>query len=230
MSRTKRETKSPKHREIIVLLGKPGSGKGTQAEPLGRALGLPVIPVGKLLRAEIAKKSPLGKRAARDVAAGRLVPNDVTAAILRKRLSRSDAKLGVIIDGCPRDLLQAGLLEEIAHVTHAFLISVTDREVMRRLSGRRVCTGCGKNYHMVALRPRVAGICDACGGKLARRPDDSIAVIRERLRSYERDTIPVLQFYRAHKVLRRVDGVGGIPEVQRRMRAMIRRDDRKGRI
>ena len=215
------------HREVIVLLGKPGSGKGTQAEPLSRSLGIPAVSVGKLWRAEIANKTVIGRKGARFIAAGKLAPNELTAQLIRKRLAKPDVENGVILDGYPRDLVQAVILEEIAHVSHAFLISIDDRVVIRRLSGRRVCTKCGRNYHIESKKPKVPGICDFDGGKLKRRDDDDPKIIRERIRSYREDTIPVLKFYRGHRVLRRVDGIGTIAEVQKRMIAAIRRDDKR---
>jgi adenylate kinase len=216
-----------KHREIIVLLGKPGSGKGTQAEPLSRALGIPAVSVGKLWRSEIARKTAIGRKGAHFIAAGRLAPNDLTAQIIRKRLAKPDVAKGLILDGYPRDLVQAIILEEITHVTHAFLISIDDRVVIRRLSGRRICLKCGHNYHVESMKPKKPGRCDLDGGRLVRREDDRPAVIRERIKSYRDETIPVLQFYRGHRVLRRVDGIGTIPQVQKRMIAAIHRDDKR---
>ncbi len=216
------------HREVIVLLGKPGSGKGTQAEPLSRALGIPAVSVGKLWRSEIKRKTAIGRKGARFIATGKLAPNELTAMLIRKRFRKPDVARGVILDGYPRDLVQAIILEEIAHVTHAFLISITDREVLRRLSGRRVCSKCGRNYHIESMKPKLPGVCDLCGAKLMRRKDDDPKVIRARVKSYRLDTIPVLKFYRWHRVLRRVDGIGTIAEVQKRMLAVIRRDDAGG--
>jgi adenylate kinase len=215
-----------KHREVIVLLGKPGSGKGTQAAPLSRALGVPTISVGKLWREEIKAGTAIGRKGKKFVHSGKLAPNALTAKLLKKRLRKPDVKNGVILDGFPRDLDQVLDLEKIAHVTHAFLISINDKEATRRLSGRRVCVKCGRNYHIQLLKPHVAGICDDDGAKLIRREDDSPKVIHERISSYRLETIPVLQFYRWRRVLRRVDGIGTVPEVQRRMLAAMQRDDR----
>ncbi len=211
-----------KHREVIVLIGKPGSGKGTQAEPLARTLGIPFVSMGKLLREEIKKGTTIGKRVAKGVAAGRLVPNRLTIVLLRRRLAKSDAKKGIVIDGFPRDLEQAQILDKIARVTHAALISITDKEVVRRISGRRVCSKCGLNYHIETFKPKKSGICDKCGGKIVRRLDDKPQVIRERLASYRADTIPVLQFYRKARVLRRVDGLHPITEVGKRIVKVIK--------
>jgi len=217
--------KSP-HKEVIILLGKPGSGKGTQAEPLAKMLGLPFVSMGKLLRAEIKNKTAIGTRASADVAAGRLVDNKITNTLLRRRLEKSDAKKGIIIDGCPRDLVQAQMLEKIAHVTHAILISITDAEVIERISGRRVCTGCGLNYHVVLNRPKKEGTCDRCGASIIHRDDDKPKIIRERLKSYREDTIPVLHYYRRRRALRRIDGVGTIGEVSARAIAAIQNSDK----
>ena len=216
-----------KHRkEMIVLLGKPGSGKGTQAEPLSKKLGIPFVSTGKLMREEIKKGTKLGKSIAADVAAGRLVPNGITAFLLRRRLNKPDTKNGIIIDGSPRDLEQALLLEKIAHVTHALLISITDKEVVRRIAGRRVCSQCGYNYHVQDNKPKVPGICDRCGGKIVRRNDDKPSIIKGRLASYREDTIPVLHYYRRLRALRRIDGQGGIEDVGRRMFEAVERSDK----
>ncbi len=209
------------HREVIVLIGKPGSGKGTQAEPLAHALGIPFVSVGKMFREEIKKGTTIGKKAAAAVATGALVSNDMTFELLRRRLGKPDAKNGIVIDGSPRDIIQARMLEKVAHITHAILISITDHEVIGRISGRRICSGCGHNYHLQADRPKKKGICDRCGGKIIHRDDDKPAIIKERLASYREDTIPVLRFYRRRRALRRVDGQGNIEEVRKRIIDMI---------
>jgi len=213
------------HREIIILLGKPGSGKGTQAEPLARAMGLPFVSMGKMLREEIKKGTKIGKAAAAGVARGELIPNFLTIILLRRRLSRPDAKRGIIIDGFPRDLEQAVILDKIAHVRHAILISITDKEVVRRISGRRICSVCGQNYHIEAFKPKVKGICDKCGGKIVHRDDDKPYIIKERLRSYRQDTVPVLRFYRRKRVLRRVDAQAGIVAVGKNILEAINKAD-----
>jgi adenylate kinase len=215
-----------KHREVIVLIGKPGSGKGTQAEPLAKAMGIPFVSVGKMLREEIKKGTAIGKKAAADVAAGRLVPSTMSIELLRRRLSRPDAETGLVIDGCPRDLAQARMLEHIAHVAHAVLISITDREVVRRISGRRICSKCGHNYHVESDRPKKDGICDRCGGRIIHRDDDKPRIIEERLKSYREDTIPVLHFYRRLRALRRIDGLADIKEVGARVLNAVERSDK----
>jgi len=214
------------HREVIVLIGKPGSGKGTQAEPLAKALGIPFVSTGKLMREEIKKGTPLGKSIAADVAAGKLVDNKITAMLLKRRLNKADAKDGIIIDGSPRDLEQALILDRIAHVAHAILISITDHEVIRRISGRRICAKCGRNYHIEANRPKVDNVCDHCGGRIIHRDDDKPKIIKERLKSYREDTIPVLHYYRRLRALRRIDGLGGIEEVGKRALNAILESDK----
>jgi len=214
------------HREVIVLIGKPGSGKGTQAEPLAKALDIPFVSVGKMLREEIKQGTAIGKKAAAAVAAGRLVPNKMTAELLRRRLAKPDTEGGIVIDGCPRDHVQAIMLEHIAHVAHAVLISITDCEVIRRISGRRICSKCGRNYHVEANRPKVDNVCDLCGGRIIHRDDDKPNIIKERLKSYREDTIPVLHYYRRLRALRRIDGQGSIEEVRARVIDAVRNSDK----
>ncbi len=204
------------HREIIVILGKPASGKGTQAVSLSAKLGLPYVSMGALLRNEIARKTDIGRRIKSIIAKGDLVPNEVTNALIGRRLRRDDSKHGIILDGCPRNIVQAHLLEKVADVKHALLISITDAEVIRRITNRLVCPVCGENYNKESRPPKKKGFCDKCGAKLATRTDDKPKVIRERLKSYRRDTLPVLRYYRQKRVLRRVDGMGTIAEVTAR--------------
>jgi len=214
------------HREVIVLIGKPGCGKGTQAEPLAKALGIVFVSMGKMLREEIKKKTALGRKAASIVAKGRLVPYQMTIKLLRRRLAKSDAKEGIVLDGFPRELDQARALEKICHVTHAVLISITDREVLRRIIGRRICAKCGRNYHLVTDPPKKTGVCDSFGGKLIQRYDDKNSVIHERLESYRKDTIPVLRFYRRLRTLLRIEGVGSIEKVRGQILESILRSDK----
>ena len=214
------------HREVIVFLGKPGSGKGTQSEPLARALGIPAVSVGKTIREEIKKGTPTGKKIASIVAAGKLIPVSAWAALLKKRLQRPDVKKGIIIDGSPRDLAQALIMDKICKVTHAILVSITDKEVIRRISGRRVCSHCGQNYHVEALKPKQAGLCDKCCGRIVHRGDDKPSVIKERLKSYRDETIPVLRFYRRKRVLRRIDGQAPIVEVGKKILEAVKKADK----
>jgi adenylate kinase len=214
------------HREVIVFLGKPGSGKGTQSEPLARALGIPAVSVGKMIREEIKKGTPIGKRIAAIVAAGKLISVSDWAALIKKRLRSPDVRQGIIIDGSPRDFGQALIMDKICRVTHAILVSITDKEVIRRISGRRVCSKCGQNYHIESFKPKRPGICDKCGGRILHRDDDKPSVIKERLKSYREDTIPVLRFYRRQRVLRRIDGQGPIEEVGKNILEAIKRADR----
>jgi adenylate kinase len=213
-------------RQIVVLIGKPASGKGTQAEPLAKALSVAFVSMGKMLRDEIKKKTPLGRRADAIVRKGKLVPCQLTISLLRRRLAKADARKGIVLDGFPREIEQARALEKIARVTHAVLISITDKEVMHRIAGRRVCANCGRNYHLVTDPPKKKGICDDCGGKLIQRYDDKPSVIRDRLESYREDTIPVLHFYRRLRVLRRIEGVGSIEDVRKHVLAAIERNEK----
>lgn len=217
---------STQHREIITLIGKPASGKGTQAEPLAEALGIPYVSMGKMLRDEIKRKTAIGRKAADAVAAGQLVPFRLTMELIKRRIRREDAKKGIVLDGFPRQLDQAEAFEKIGHITHAVLISITDKEVLRRITGRRVCSVCGRNFHLKANPPKKKGVCDSCGGALIHRADDKASIIRDRLRSYREDTIPLLHYYRRLRALRRIDGLGSIEEVKVRAVHAIHESDK----
>ena len=214
------------HREVIVFLGKPGSGKGTQAAALAREFGIPTVSMGKMMREEIKKGTPIGKKISSIIAAGKLTAVSDWTALLKKRLRKPDVKEGIILDGSPRDLNQALIMDKICSVTHAILVSITDKEVIHRISGRRVCSKCGKNYHIEAFRPKRSGICDKCGGRIVHREDDKPSVIKERLKSYREETIPVLRFYRRKRVLRRIDGQAPIKEVGKKILEAIKAADK----
>jgi len=180
----------------LVMMGAPGAGKGTQAERVAREHGVPRVSTGDILREAVQAGSPLGKAAKAVMASGALVSDDVVIGIVRDRLARPDAAKGFVLDGFPRTVAQAEALDE--SLDHAAPLVVVDIEVptevlVSRLSSRRICAP-------------GATVCEKCGGKLVQRPDDTADVVRERLRVYERDTQPLVEFYRRRETFRAVDG------------------------
>lgn len=204
----------------IVLLGGPGSGKGTQAKKLVDKLGIPQISTGDIFRAALKEGTPMGLKAKTYMDKGELVPDDVVIGVVEERLTKPDLDKGYMLDGFPRTLAQAEALDKIIvaqgkAINHAILVDVPDEELVGRLSGRRTCrnSDCGKMYHVMFNPPKRDGICDACGSELYQRDDDSEATIRERLTVYNKQTAPLIDYYDKKQLLRRVAGVGPIDEI-----------------
>ncbi len=201
----------------VVLLGAPGSGKGTQAERVGPAFGLPHISTGDMLRAALAAGTALGLEAKRYMEAGELVSDEVVVGIIRERLADDDARRGFLLDGFPRTLEQARALDAMLTdagraLTDVVLIDVPEEELVQRLSGRRLCRGCGKGYHTVFDPPRQEGVCDVCGGELYQRADDNEETVRNRLQVYRRQTEPLVGYYGERGLLKTVSGGGRMPD------------------
>ena len=197
---------------VVVLLGAPGAGKGTQAPLLAARLGIPVVATGDLFRAAVRDGTPLGMDARRYMDAGQLVPDEITVQLLLDRLSRPDAAAGVILDGFPRTAVQAAALdralaERRAAVSAAVLVDVPTEELVRRLSGRWICRAAGHPYHEVSSPPRVAGVCDLDGSELYQRVDDHPDTIRRRMDQQLGALAEVVEHYRTSGVLRTVDGL-----------------------
>jgi adenylate kinase len=194
---------------VVILLGPPGAGKGTQASRLASALKLPHISTGDLFRENRDQDTPLGQRAKEFMDRGQLVPDELVLEMLFDRIGRKDCAGGYLLDGFPRTLTQAqaleGRLPKDAHVQVVNLV-VEDATLFSRITGRRVCRGCKHIHHVEAAPPKVAGRCDRCGGELEQRPDDTEAVLRERLAVYRRQTRPLEDTYRAGGLLVEVDG------------------------
>lgn len=211
----------------VLLIGAPGSGKGTQATELAAALGVPHVSTGDLFRANIEQGTPLGREAERYVTEGKLVPDDVTVRMVRERLARPDAGRGSILDGFPRTLPQAEALDRMLaginrRVDRVIVLEVPEEELLSRLSGRWLCRTCGRSYHARFSPPRTAGRCDVDGGELYQREDDTEARARRRLADYREKTGPVVEHYRRAGVVATVDGVGSIEEVRRRLAGALR--------
>ena len=203
---------------MLVLMGPPGVGKGTQAAMLEAELGLPQVSTGDLLRAARRDGSDIGVLAGEFMDAGRLVPDELVVALIKRRLDLSDARQGAILDGFPRtvdqaEALQAMLAEQNRRVDRAVLLTVKEEAVVSRILGRLTCGSCSSVFHVKTNRPRIDGICDSCGDKLESRSDDNEEAIRTRLATYRASTEPVVGFYRSQGLLREVDGGQTVDEV-----------------
>ncbi|MGW2748396.1 adenylate kinase [Streptomyces sp. NPDC001450] len=210
----------------IVLIGPPGAGKGTQARVLACLLAVPELSSGNLFRAEIRQGTELGRLVRRHTDAGELVPDELTTTVVTRRLGEPDAADGFLLDGFPRTVRQAELLDEFLaeHGTAldaVIALDLPDDEIVRRLTGRRMCPACGTTVHLVFSPPRVADRCDACGGGLVRRADDSEETVLRRLAVHSAQTVPLLRLYADRQLLVHVDGSGTVPEVSERMSAAL---------
>ncbi len=210
----------------LILLGPPGAGKGTQAERLQEDFQVPFISTGDMLRANVKQESELGKQAQSYMKAGELVPDDLIVAMAAERLQEEDARDGFILDGFPRTLEQAKALDKQLsslgrRVTAALLVDVPDEEVIRRLSGRRVCVKAGHNYHVEFDPPKHDNVCDQDGSRLIRRDDDDPEVVGNRLRVYHEQTEPLVEHYDDQGVMRRIDGTRDAADVHDHIRAVI---------
>jgi adenylate kinase len=202
----------------VILLGPPGAGKGTQARQLAARWGVPQIATGDMLREAVAQGSRLGLEAKRYMDAGDLVPDAVMIGVIAERLARPDAGKGFVLDGFPRTAAQAAALDRLLSdhglaLDRVVLFEIDEEALVTRLTGRRVCRECGRNYHLVFSPPRVPGRCDACGGALHQRSDDEDAKVRHRLAVYARDTAPLVEYYRGRGLLARISGLGAVEAV-----------------
>ncbi len=197
----------------LIMLGAPGAGKGTQAAILSEKLGIPTISTGNILRAAVKNGTPVGLEAKTYMDAGRLVPDEVIIGITAERLEDPDCENGFILDGMPRTIAQAEALEKAGiFFDHVLSIEISDEEIVRRMSGRRVCTACGATYHIVSAPPKQENVCDRCGSGLVLREDDKPETVRQRLEIYHRETEPLKQFYQDRGVLELADNQPTIEE------------------
>lgn len=199
----------------MIFLGPPGAGKGTLASMASRSMEVPHISTGDLFRAAIKNETDLGKKVKDILAEGRLVPDDLTVALVKERLALPDAAKGWILDGFPRTIGQAEALEAIAKVGLVVNFDVPDDTILFRLTGRRLCRNCGKVYHIVTMPAKKEGICDACGGELYVRPDDKEDAIKTRLAAYRGQTAPLIDWYDKRDNLATIDGSGSPEAVYR---------------
>jgi adenylate kinase len=210
----------------LILLGPPGAGKGTQARKLENDFDLPYYATGDILRAEVDEGSDIGKKAKEHMDKGDLVPDEVVTEMVAERLDSEEAEDGFILDGYPRNTDQAEALDEEMDelgrsLTAVLLIDVPDEEVVRRLSGRRVCKKAGHNYHVEFDPPKREGVCDQDGSQLIQRDDDKPETVNHRLEVYKEQTAPLVDFYEDRGVLRRIDGTRSQSEVHDHIRATL---------
>jgi adenylate kinase len=210
----------------VGFLGPPGAGKGTQARDLAREWGVLHLATGDVLREAVAAGTPLGTEAKRYMDRGALVPDDVIIGLVGERLGGRDAEAGFIVDGFPRTIAQAEalarLLKDLGQTLDAVVyFDVSEPELLRRLTGRRVCRACGHTYHLTSSPPARAGGCDACGGELYQRDDDREATVRNRLEVYARQTAPLLDYYRQRNQLVTVSGEGPVAAIRDTIRAAV---------
>jgi adenylate kinase len=210
----------------LLFLGPPGAGKGTQARELAREWGVPQVATGDMLREQMAAGTPIGREAKQFYDRGELVPDDVILRMVEDRFHQPDAVNGFLLDGFPRTLAQAdglaAMLERGGEKIDAVVyFDVSEPELVRRLTGRRLCRACQTPYHLVSAPPRRDGVCDRCGGELYQREDDSEATVRNRLGVYQRQTAPLLDYYRQRGLLRTVAGEGPVDRIRQALREAV---------
>ena len=202
----------------LILLGPPGAGKGTQAIMISERYKIPQISTGDILRQAVREKTLLGIKAKEFMEKGQLVPDDIVVGIIEERLQEKDCNNGFILDGFPRTKPQAEALQTIMakrgkSIDHVINIEINTDELLRRLTGRRTCKNCGAMFHIIFHPPKREGICDKCGGNLYQREDDKEETILTRLREYEKQTFPLIQYYQQKSVLRSIKGEGDKEEI-----------------
>jgi adenylate kinase len=210
----------------VAFLGPPGAGKGTQARDLAQEWRVLHLATGDMLREAVAAGSPLGREAKGYMDQGALVPDDVIIRMMGERLGKADAARGFILDGFPRTIAQADALAKLLKdlgqsLDTVVYFDVSEPELLRRLTGRRVCRACGHTYHLVSSPPKRAGVCDACGGELYQRDDDTEATVRKRLEVYQRQTAPLLDYYRQRNLLATVTGEGSLTAIRDAIRSVV---------
>ncbi len=212
----------------LIFTGAPGSGKGTQARILLEKFGIPQLSAGEMLRAEAASGSDIGNSIKDLLAKGQIVPDEITIAMMEKRIGQEDCKNGFILDGFPRTMIQAERLDDILIKNNIKLTAVLDIEVpqeiiLERILGRYTCMKCGQGYHEKFQKPKVYGVCDKCGGtEFTRRADDNAETVKNRIKVFKEITYPTIEFYENKHLLVKVDGTGTIDAVSKRIENIIK--------
>lgn len=198
----------------LIFLGAPGAGKGTQAEKVCDRLNIPAISTGNIIREAIKNGTEMGLKAQSFTQEGKLVPDEVVIGIIKDRLTQDDCENGFVLDGFPRTVAQAEALNEMGvAIDKVINIHVEDEEIVRRMSGRRVCLNCGGTYHIEFKKPEVEGVCNKCGSELVIRKDDQPEIVKDRLAVYHEQTEPLVDFYTKLGNLITVDGQGTVDEI-----------------
>ncbi|HHT46077.1 MAG TPA: adenylate kinase [Firmicutes bacterium] len=203
---------------FIILMGPPGAGKGTQAEKLTKEFALIHVSTGDIFRNAVKEGTEMGKKAKEYMDKGELVPDEIVLGIVKERLSKPDCKAGVLLDGFPRTIEQAEALDEVLEdlkmkIDAVINIDVSEEELIARLTGRRVCRNCGATYHIKFNPPKVRNICDHCSGELYQRSDDTIDTVKERLNIYNKQTLPMVDYYERKGMYKSADGSREIDQV-----------------
>jgi len=210
----------------LIFFGPPGAGKGTQAQYIVDRYGVPQISTGDMLRAAVKAGTDLGLKAKKIMDAGNLLSDDIVLGIVSDRLHCEDCSRGFVLDGFPRTIPQAeGLFNVLSGlqktIDHVISLEVENKELVYRLSGRRTCSQCGKGFHTIYASPKVQGVCDNCGGCLVQREDDQEDVIKNRLSAYDKQTLPLKQYYQGLGMLRSINGTGDLEQIRQRIESVI---------
>lgn len=213
-----------KPKTIIILLGPPGSGKGTQATRLTKELNIPHISTGDLFRENMKKETPLGRKAKEYINAGKLVPDDLVLDMLFDRVAKADCAKGYLLDGFPRTIPQAEAFTKQLPASAnliALNLNVSDESIIQRVAGRLLCRSCSNIHNMFFNPPKKAGVCDKCGGELYQRADDSAEVVKERLRVYHNQTKPLIDYFNKMHILHQLDGEKSADEVYQTLQSVL---------
>lgn len=210
----------------LIFIGPPGAGKGTQAKKVVERFSIPQISTGDILRAAVKNGTELGVKAKQFMDAGKLVSDEIVVGLIEERLKEADCAGGFILDGFPRTIPQAEELTKLMNkigrkIDHVVVLMVPDDDVVERLSGRRVCKGCGEEYHVKFKRPSAEGKCDKCGGEIYQRSDDNESTIRNRLSVYHSQTSPLMDYYKQFDAVREIKGTGEFNEISGRIMAAL---------
>ena len=210
----------------IIMLGAPGAGKGTQAKMLAEKYGIPHVSTGDIFRANIKEQTELGMEAKKYMDQGLLVPDELTVKILLDRVAKDDCKNGYVLDGFPRTIPQAEVLDKAVaelneNIDFAINVDVKDENIIRRMSGRRACLKCGATYHTEHIPPKREGICDTCGSELVLRDDDKPETVKKRLDVYHEQTQPLIEYYNKKGILKEVDGSQDMKDVFNAITAIL---------